>query len=158
MTIKTVSDADYRHYKNLGTYGVKLDSDARVVNLTPQQFLKLQNAIGKFQQQTKTVKVNLHGETTELQLSNAEFDRLYATLNRLCHFADSDTYEPGSKQDDLLKATPIPEADANPAASEIREWARLNGHEMPAKGKISAEIHAQFADWRKKKTDADAEA
>lgn len=42
------------------------------------------------------------------------------------------------------KSAPTAGGNAGPSAKEIREWARANGHDVPDRGRVSAEVREAF--------------
>jgi len=85
----------------------------------------------------ETVTFGLDGTNYEIDLSTRNAEKLRGFL------LDYTQYGRKVRQERRTTARKVNTPDG-PPASEIREWATANGHEVPARGRIPAEVREAF--------------
>lgn len=83
----------------------------------------------------ETVTFALDGTTYEIDLTNKEADKFRGLFQD--HIAVA--RKVGRKTGTAGKRT-----QAGPPAAEVREWAKQNGHEVPDRGRIPAEVREAY--------------
>ena len=87
---------------------------------------------------TETVSFGLDGTTYEIDLNEENAAKLRDVLSGYVGHAR----KVGAGPRRARKATA---SAAGPSAREIRDWARSNGHDVPDRGRVSAEVREAFA-------------
>lgn len=87
---------------------------------------------------TQTVTFGLDGTTYEIDLNDKHAEKMRKALADFVGAARKVTGSRGSKGRSSSTAAASQEKDYKP--SEVREWAEANGHEVPARGRIPADV------------------
>lgn len=88
---------------------------------------------------TETVTFGLDGVTYEIDLNEDNAARL---RDSLAEFVGHGRKVSGSRRG--KKSSASASASGQTSAREIREWARENGHEVPDRGRIPADVREAF--------------
>lgn len=91
---------------------------------------------------TQTVTFGLDGTTYEIDLNDEHAAELREALAGYVGHARKVTGTAGRRS--TRKAAGSAPAAGGPSASDIRAWAVENGHEVPERGRISAEVRAAY--------------
>ena len=101
---------------------------------------------------TETVTFALDGVEYEIDLSEENANKLRESLSLYIGHGrrTGGRRRSGSGQGGDQKASRPRSSSGNsssdgPSASEIREWARANGHTVPDRGRVSAEVREAYA-------------
>lgn len=86
---------------------------------------------------SETVSFGLDGTTYEIDLTDEHAGELREALAPYLGHARKVT---GSRRSSAKKTA----ASSGPSASEVRDWARDNGYEVPDRGRIPANIREAF--------------
>ena len=86
---------------------------------------------------TETVSFGLDGTSYEIDLNDKNAAALRKALSGYVGHARKVTAAPRRGR----KAAATTDG---PSAREIREWARANGHEVPDRGRVSADVRAAY--------------
>jgi hypothetical protein len=86
---------------------------------------------------TETVSFGLDGATYDIDLNEKNAAALRDALAPYVGHARRS----GGTRRARKAAAPAP---AGPTAAEIREWARTNGHDVPDRGRVSAEVRRAY--------------
>lgn len=84
----------------------------------------------------ETVTFGLDGATYEIDLNSANAARLREALASYVGH--------GRKVGGRRTARKAPAGGNGPSAAEIRAWARSNGHDVPERGRVSAEVRQAY--------------
>jgi hypothetical protein len=90
---------------------------------------------------SRTIHKSYDGTSYEIDLSDKNADALRAALAEYIAVARKVASGRRSGGGTRSKAR---SANGGPAASEIREWARANGMEVPERGRVSAEVRKAY--------------
>ena len=88
---------------------------------------------------TETVSFGLDGTTYEIDLNDANAAALRDALATYVGHGR----KVGAAPRRGARRTSAPAADGA-SAKEIRDWARSNGHDVPDRGRVSAEVRAAY--------------
>lgn len=92
---------------------------------------------------TETVSFGLDGAQYEIDLSAANADKLREAL---ALYIGHGRRAGGRKRTGAKPAAGGRAASSGgPSAAEIRAWARENGHDVPERGRVSAEVREAYA-------------
>ena len=87
---------------------------------------------------TETLSFGLDGTSYEIDLNDANAAKLREALSGYVGHARKVGAAPRRGR----KASPS--SSGGPSAREIRDWARSNGHDVPARGRVSAEVREAY--------------
>ena len=90
---------------------------------------------------SRTVEFSFDGTSYEIDLSEKNVDALRDAL--AVYIAQARKVGSGRRGSGGAK-TRARSTSGGPAASEIREWARANGMEVPERGRVSAEVRKAY--------------
>ena len=97
----------------------------------------------------ETVTFALDGVEYEIDLSEANADKLRESLSLYVGHGrrTGGRRRTGSGQSDQKSSRSRSSSSSSdgPSASEIREWARANGHTVPDRGRVSSEVRKAYA-------------
>ena len=97
----------------------------------------------------ETVTFALDGVEYEIDLSEQNADKLRESLGLFIGHGrrtGGRRRSSGSGQSDQRSSRSRGSASSDgPSASEIREWARANGHTVPDRGRVSSEVRKAYA-------------
>ncbi|MGB0098935.1 MAG: Lsr2 family protein [Nocardioides sp.] len=88
---------------------------------------------------TETVSFGLDGTTYEIDLNDKNAAQLRDALAAYVGHGRKVGAAPRRGRRSAAAA------ESGPSAKEIREWARANGHEVPDRGRVSAEVREAYA-------------
>ena len=88
---------------------------------------------------TETVSFGLDGKSYEIDLNDKNAAKLRDTLAQYVGSARSTGGRRGAGRKTSSSATNL-----GPSAREVRDWARSNGHNVPDRGRIPADVRAAF--------------
>jgi hypothetical protein len=89
---------------------------------------------------TETVTFGLDGTSYEIDLNDAHAAALRDALATYVGHGR----KVGSAPRRGRKSTATAAAGTGPSAKEIRDWARENGHDVPERGRVSAEVREAY--------------
>lgn len=87
---------------------------------------------------TETVSFGLDGTTYEIDLNDANAAKLRDALATYVGHGRKVGAAPRRGRRSAAAAT------GGPSAKEVREWARANGHDVPDRGRVSADVRAAY--------------
>ena len=91
---------------------------------------------------TQTVSFGLDGADYEIDLNDEHAEALREALAPYVGHARKSG---GARRGGGRRASSAPSASASgPSAKEVREWARENGHDVPERGRIPAEVREAY--------------
>ena len=98
----------------------------------------------------ETVTFALDGVEYEIDLSEGNADKLRESLSLFVAHGrrTGGRRRSGSGQSDQKSSRSRSSSSSSsdgPSASEIREWARANGHTVPDRGRVSSEVRRAYA-------------
>ena len=88
---------------------------------------------------TETVSFGLDGATYDIDLNEKNAGAL---RDALAPYIGHARRSGGTRR--TRKAAASAAASSGPSAAEIREWARANGHDVPDRGRVSAEVRQAY--------------
>ncbi len=89
---------------------------------------------------TETVAFGLDGASYEIDLNDENAAALREALSTYVgHGRKTSTVRRARKS-----STSSASASGGPSAKEVREWARANGHEVPDRGRIPADVREAY--------------
>lgn len=88
----------------------------------------------------ETVSFGLDGTTYEIDLNDANAAKLRDALSTYVGHGR----KVGAAPRRAGRRTSAAAAAGGPSAKEIREWARENGHDVPDRGRVSAEVREAY--------------
>jgi hypothetical protein len=86
---------------------------------------------------TETVSFGLDGKTYEIDLNDKNAGKL---RDALAQYVGAGRSVGGARRG----RKPSTSTNLGPSAREIRDWARSNGHDVPDRGRIPADVRAAF--------------
>ena len=90
---------------------------------------------------TETVSFGLDGTSYEIDLNDANAAGL---RDALASYVGHARKVAGSRRGGRRPAASSSSATGGPSAKEVREWARANGHDVPDRGRVSAEVRQAY--------------
>ena len=92
---------------------------------------------------TETVSFGLDGTSYEIDLNEDNANSLREALATYVGHARKVT---GTRRNGTARrtASSAPAGDGGASAKEIREWARSNGHDVPERGRIPADVREAY--------------
>jgi len=90
----------------------------------------------------ETVEFSLDGTSYEIDLSEKNAAALRDAF--AIYTAEARKVGGARRGGGGTKAKARTNSSGGPAASEIREWARANGHDVPERGRVSAEVRRAY--------------
>ena len=90
----------------------------------------------------ETVTFALDGVNYEIDLSAANADKLRETL---ALYIGHGRKTSGRRRTGAPAARKSAGAGTGPSAADIRAWARENGHDVPERGRVSADVREAYA-------------
>ena len=94
----------------------------------------------------ETVSFGLDGAQYEIDLSAANADKLREALALyIGHGRRAGGRKRGTSKSAANGVRRGTAAGTGPSAAEIRAWARENGHDVPERGRVSAEVREAYA-------------
>ena len=90
---------------------------------------------------TETVSFGLDGTSYEIDLNDANAAGLRDTLATYVGHARKVA---GSRRGGRRSSASSSPAAGGPSAKEVREWARANGHDVPDRGRVSADVRQAY--------------
>ncbi len=95
---------------------------------------------------TETVSFGLDGAQYEIDLSAGNADKLREALALyIGHGRRAGGRKRGSSAKAAVNGRGKAAAAGGPTAAEIRAWARENGHSVPERGRVSADVREAYA-------------
>ena len=92
---------------------------------------------------TETVAFGLDGASYEIDLNDENAEALRQALSAYVgHARKTSTARRARKS--TASASSASSAAGGASAKEVREWARANGHEVPDRGRIPADVREAF--------------
>jgi len=91
---------------------------------------------------SETVEFSLDGTSYEIDLSETNATSLRNAF--AVYIAEARKVGGARRSSGGTKAKARTSSSGGPAASEIREWARANGHDVPERGRVSAEVRRAY--------------
>lgn len=88
---------------------------------------------------TETVTFGLDGTTYEIDLNDENAAKLRDAL--ATYVGHGRKVGAGPRRG---RRTSSSSSSGGPSAKEVREWARANGHEVPDRGRVSAEVREAY--------------
>ena len=95
----------------------------------------------------ETVTFALDGVEYEIDLSEENANKLRESLSLYIGHGrrTGGRRRGGSQGDQRASRSRSSSSSDGPSASEIREWARANGHTVPDRGRVSSEVRRAYA-------------
>ncbi|MDT9594717.1 Lsr2 family protein [Nocardioides zeae] len=90
---------------------------------------------------TETVSFGLDGASYEIDLNDEHAEQLREALAPYVGHARK---AGGQRRPRGAGRSSTPAASDGPSTKEIREWARENGHDVPDRGRVAAEIREAY--------------
>ncbi len=87
---------------------------------------------------TETVSFGLDGKTYEIDLNDKNAGKL---RDALAQYVGAGRSVGGARRGGRKSASAT---NLGPSAREVRDWARSNGHDVPDRGRIPADVRAAF--------------
>jgi Lsr2 len=91
---------------------------------------------------TQTVSFGLDGTTYEIDLNDANAASLRDSLAG--YIGHGRKVGAAPRRSGRRSSGSANGSGSGPSAKEIRDWARANGHEVPDRGRVSAEVREAF--------------
>jgi hypothetical protein len=91
---------------------------------------------------TETVSFGLDGASYEIDLNDANAAQLRDALAGFVGHARKVGAAP--RRGGARKSASSASSTDGPSAKEIRDWARANGHDVPERGRVSAEVREAY--------------
>ncbi len=88
---------------------------------------------------TETVSFGLDGKTYEIDLNDKNAGKLRDALAQYVGAGTLRRRRAPRRSQERSSATNL-----GPSAREVRDWARSNGHDVPDRGRIPADVRAAF--------------
>ncbi|WP_121253158.1 histone-like nucleoid-structuring protein Lsr2 [Nocardioides ferulae] len=93
---------------------------------------------------TETITFGLDGTSYEIDLNDDNAAKLREAMAPYLGHARKVTG--GSRRGSSRRGSSASSANGSgPSAKEIRDWARENGHDVPERGRVSAEVREAYA-------------
>lgn len=90
---------------------------------------------------SRTIEFSYDGTSYEIDLSDKNADAL---RDALAEYIAAGRKVASGRRSGGGTRTKTRSSNGGPAASEIREWARANGMEVPERGRVSAEVRKAY--------------
>lgn len=91
---------------------------------------------------SETVSFALDGTSYEIDLNDEHAAELRDAM--ALYVGNARKVASGGRRPRKAGGSSSSAADSGPSAKEIREWARANGHDVPERGRIPAEVREAF--------------
>ena len=90
---------------------------------------------------TETVSFGLDGTSYEIDLNDGNAASL---RDALATYVGHARKVAGARRGARRSAASSSSSNGGPSAKEVREWARANGHDVPDRGRVSADVRQAY--------------